>query len=141
MKTIDNYINERLNPRHLGSNSIDDLHIKGTACWTNRDNAPFLIVIAEDWHVHAWNDHGSNILLFWSPNNDWMPYLRCDSKPKDYPSWNFTSVYRRTDSRTPKDIEKNFHTWVRKNAGYENLDNVNISMDIKEIVDKWIKTL
>lgn len=139
MKPIKSYIIERLNPRHLDP-KFNIYNLDGPATWSHEKTFPFVIVLGKRWYLYAWKDYNTNILLFWSPDTDWMPYLEYEEKPElDKLVWNFTSVYNKEDSRSPKDIKSNFHTWVRKNAGYKQVEKVNISMNVKNAVDEWIR--
>jgi hypothetical protein len=122
MKTIDNYITERLNPRHLGDTI--DLKIG------NVNNVPGLIRWKLGWRDFAgssWSaavmmtDKWSNpLLIFWSPDSTYIPY-RTTRKKGD--AWHLMQ----TKSETAPYGQK----------GYEYLYNIFTNKDVGEKITIW----
>ncbi len=83
MKTLNNYILERLNPRHLGKIyklvANKPIKLDGILEWTIKDanSSNSLTFKSDDWYAGVWDNAkwGIPILLFWTPGIDYVPYI------------------------------------------------------------------
>ena len=84
MKTIDNYISERLNPRHLGVkyNFSEPISLKGNLSWEFISPAAGKFSInCDHWWCGVIDYYSYSILpdhkalVFWSENSPWIFYL------------------------------------------------------------------
>jgi hypothetical protein len=83
MKTLNNYITERLNPRHLGNTDINQVIVlKGTLEWDLVDllygKGIHHVFKSDKWCAGVISydpDPQDDILLFWSPESKYVPVL------------------------------------------------------------------
>ena len=82
MKSIDNYINERLNPRHLGhAGEYNPIPIQETLAWEFKYNNRKYVINSWGWQYVIIKDRTEKFyLVFWSPESSFV--FLTDSKDK-----------------------------------------------------------
>jgi hypothetical protein len=78
MKSIDNYINERLNPRHLGPTYVpgSPCDVIGSPCWEFEAGGRKQRLQTSDWKYVILSGTGktfsASFLFFWSPSTNFV---------------------------------------------------------------------
>ncbi len=121
MKSIDNYINERLNPKHLGNmvklkeDQVCDL---GDISWSiDAQNASQTSLETSQWYCGVvyekdiYNKH--KILLFWSPDCEYIISVSHYSVTHDNPAYYAWSVIK--CACTPNQDPNKFYKSIYKN--------------------------
>ena len=88
MKPINNYIVERIRIDNIGKNKLtinEPIEITGMLEWTIKDahSNNSHTFKSDDWYAGVWDNAkwGIPILLFWTPDLDYVPYItRVDIK-------------------------------------------------------------
>ena len=147
MKTIDNYINERLNPRHLGSLEYDfskPFLIKDNIEWefsslvygkhTINCNGWWCGVI--DYYSYSvFHDH--KCLIFWSEDADWMFCLYGPEEKKYWEAVGFDPIMKHKPATSiHKYLNKDFDRYCRHHVE-DSLVNMIITQQISSICEKF----
>ena len=145
MKSLNNYINERLNPRHLGQEYDFNKYfsIPGKLSWRSLDETfGDYEVKCGDWYCMKADTSLTTYLLFYSSESKYIFYI--DTKNiKHHPGWWGRVEYDKQIFTEPEyvyvELLHNFHTYTMVSGGAESIDKTIYPKEVGRILDAFKK--
>ena len=151
MKSINNYINERLNPRHLGSGRYDfskPFKINESVIWSfdAQDIDTHRVCYDDLWCMSIHDDSLGETLVFCSDSSPWA-FCLCESdiEFKGTLYW-FAMAPLYTKNYSPikpqklySILKKDFREYLSTNATINEFDRIDVDDIVLDVVEEWCK--